>query len=351
MAMLHARVSRLWRWEFWPAWAFYPPGLLGIAWLAVRHGGVGTLTSANPGFPDGGFVGESKVDILQRLPQRWVPETFVVEAGTLAERLHRVDAAMSRLGLTYPVIFKPDVGQRGFGVRRVHSADDARSYLAQAPGRTLVQRLNPGPFEAGVFYYRFPGEVRGRIFSITDKHFPVIVGDGVRTLEELIWAHRRYRMQGRLFAARHHARRNLVLADGERYPIGVIGDHSQGTCFQDGSHLITPALEERIDQIARSVPGFFVGRFDIRYADVDRFKAGQDLCIVELNGVTSESTNLYDPRHSLGQAYRILYRQWRLIFAIGAINRRLGHAPSPMRRLMTLSIAHLTSRLPLPLAD
>lgn len=72
--------------------------------------------------------------------------------------------------------------------------------------------------------------------------------------------------------------------------------------FRDGSHLITPLLEARIDEISRCVPGFFVGRFDVRYQDVDRFKAGEDLCIVELNGATSESTDLYDPRHSLLQA-------------------------------------------------
>lgn len=124
---------------------------------------------------------------------------------------------------------------------------------------------------------------------------------------------------------RHEARRSLVLSDGARYHIGVIGDHSQGTLFRDGSHLITPQLERRIDEIARCVDGFFVGRFDIRYRDVEGFKAGEDLCIVELNGVvTSEATNLYDPAHSLARAYRILRRQWRLIFEIGAANRAWG---------------------------
>ena len=65
--------------------------------------------------------------------------------------------------------------------------------------------------------------------------------------------------------------------------------------FLDGAELITPAVEARIDEIARQVPGFFIGRFDVRYASLEAFRRGDDLAIVELNGVTSESTNIYDP--------------------------------------------------------
>lgn len=149
-ARLHARVSRLWRWEFWPPWAFYPP-MLGVGWLALRHGGFSTCTAANPAFPGGGFVGESKYDILQQLPRRWVPTTLVVEPGALDDRPRGMQSEMSRRGLEFPVILKPDVGQRGFGVRRVHSPTEARTYFGHAPGRTLVQQLYEGPFEAGVF--------------------------------------------------------------------------------------------------------------------------------------------------------------------------------------------------------
>ena len=86
-----------------------------------------------------------------------------------------------------------------------------------------------------------------------------------------------------------------VLASGERFPLAMAGNHAQGTLFRNGAHLITPALEKRIDEIARAYPGFYIGRFDIRYTDVEAFKAGRDLAIVELNGATGESTNIYDP--------------------------------------------------------
>ncbi|WP_410962843.1 hypothetical protein, partial [Salmonella sp. SAL4446] len=73
-----------------------------------------------------------------------------------------------------------------------------------------------------------------------------------------------------------------------------------------------------------------------RYTDREAFQAGRDLSIVELNGVTSESTNLYDPSWSLLAAYRTLFRQWALLYQIGDANRRRGHAAASVQELLRL---------------
>jgi len=96
------------------------------------------------------------------------------------------------------------------------------------------------------------------------------------------------------------ARRAAALAEA--------GNHCQGTLFKDGAHLITPELEARIDQLAKKLEGFYFGRIDIRYADEASFKRGEDFAVIEFNGVTSESTNLYDPDWSLWQALAVLRR-------------------------------------------
>jgi len=54
-----------------------------------------------------------------------------------------------------------------------------------------------------------------------------------------------------------------------------------------------------------------------RYAEAEAFKRGEDFAVLELNGVTSESTNLYDPSWPLPRVYRTLFAQWSLCFAIG----------------------------------
>jgi membrane protein DedA with SNARE-associated domain len=348
---LMAKVSRLWRWEFWPTWLFYLPVLPWLAWLSIRHRGVLTWTAANPGIPHGGVVGESKFAVLSQLPKRWVVPSLLVEPGEPSQRLNQVRQELEEKGWQFPLILKPDASQRGAGVRRVWDLNAIEKYLQEQPAAVIVQTYHPGPFEAGIFYYRLPDEAKGHIFSITDKHFPVLIGDGCLTLEELIWRHPRYRMQARTFLARHNAERDRVLDAGERFPLALAGNHCQGTMFRDGAHLITPELEQTIDAIARYFPGFLIGRFDVRYQDSVRFRAGQDLAIVELNGVTSESTNIYDPSWSLLSAYQTLCRQWSLLYRIGAANRERGHEPTRLLALLRLVRGYYRDLRVNPLAD
>lgn len=54
--------------------------------------------------------------------------------------------------------------------------------------------------ELGVFYYRLPGDGRGRIFGTTAKRRPVVTGDGRRSLADLILDDPRLRCQRRVFA-------------------------------------------------------------------------------------------------------------------------------------------------------
>jgi membrane protein DedA with SNARE-associated domain len=348
---LFAAVSRLWRWEFWPGWLFYLPLLPWLGFLALRYRSFTVWTAANPGIPHGGVVGESKSAILQQLPAEWTVPTVLVPAGDMSGRLTRLRGLIAERGWDFPLILKPDAGQRGAGVRRAASWAGVEHYLAGQPGDLIVQPWHPGPFEAGIFYYRLPGEAAGRIFSITDKVFPVAVGDGEATLEELVWGHPRYRMQARVFLARHDGERGRVLAAGEPFSLALAGNHCQGTLFRDGAPLWTLELEQTIDTIAQAFPGFHFGRFDVRYGDVDAFRAGRDLNVVELNGVTSESTNLYDPSWSLLRAYRMLAQQWALLFRIGHANRCRGERVTGLAALLRLVGDFCRGRGLDPLAD
>jgi len=349
-AMCRHTLARYRRWEFWPPWLFYLPVVGWVAFLAVRYRGLSAITTCNPGIPDGGVVGESKSRILAALQPQYTIPHLLLPAGE-PDRLAMAVRHMAITGWTFPVILKPDVGQRGAGVRLIGSIEQIGSYLTTMAGAVLMQPFHEGPYEAGVFYFRFPDEPRGRILSITDKHFPVVTGDGSSTLRQLIDAHPRCRLQSPLFLARHADIADTVLARGERLQLAIAGNHAQGTTFRDGAHLWTAALEHRIDAIARQYPGFFVGRFDVRYRDVGAFMAGRDLAIVELNGATAEATDVYDPENTLVAAYRALFRQWSLVFAIGAANKARGARPTSMRRMIALVWRHLTVPTALPLAD
>ena len=64
-------------------------------------------------------------------------------------------------------------------------------------------------------------------------------------------------------------------------------------------------------------------------------RAGRDFKVLELNGVTSEATQIYDPDFGgLLRAYRVLLEQWRLAFEIGAANRERGVRPASVGALI-----------------
>src|SRR5437867_9557553 len=349
-----ACVRRWTHWEFWPAWLFYVPVALYYFWLAVRYRSLSLPTAANPGMATGGFVGESKFEILDQLhatsPDS-VAEAFLLDGWTTTDRLLSLHRLSRKHAVTLPFILKPDVGQRGNGVRLIKSWRDALDYLTEVEASVVLQRYANGRHEAGIFYFRFPGKGRGQIFSITEKIFPTITGDGVRTVEQLIRADSRAALIARTYQRRFAHRRSEILSVGEVLKLVETGNHAQGCIFRDGEHLRTDALERVIDNISRKAPGFYIGRYDIRYVNEEDFKQGRNLQIIELNGATSEATSIYDPRNSLFSAYRTLFQQWRLVFAIGAINRANGQTPSSLATLWRNWRQYSAAALSYPLAD
>jgi len=328
--------QRLRRWEFWPAWLFYLPVAINYAWLAIRYRSFTLPTAANPGIPTGGFIGESKcqiLDQLRRINSKVVADAYLLDGLTSTDRLLSLHRICREHDLTLPFILKPDVGQRGNGVRLIRQMREALDYLLAVDAPVMVQRYAAGPNEVGVFYFRRPGEASGKIFSITQKVFPTITGDGIHTLEQLIRADNRASIIAKTYLRRFAHRKNEVLASGEVLKLVETGNHAQGCIFQDGAHLWSEELSEAIDDFARKIPGFYIGRFDIRYNDADKLRRGRNFDIVELNGASSEATNIYDARNSLRSAYATLARQWKLVFEIGAANRARGHCPTPLSTL------------------
>jgi len=181
--------------------------------------------------------------------------------------------------------------------------------------------------EAGIFYWRHPDQERGNIFSVTLKQIPELVGDGRRTIRELIESDPRASRVADVYLKRHASRADEVLADGEVLPLVFAGNHCQGAVFRDGTDLATPELLERIDTISRAMPGFFFGRFDILFDDLQSLLAGRDFRIIEINGAGAEATHIWDASARLSDAYATLFRQFKILYSIGAANRRRGHRP------------------------
>lgn len=355
---LLATLGRTRRHEFWPATVLYAPVMVRLLATAARHRGLLTFTCVNPVIgAGGGVVGESKHRIQSGLEGlgEGVMQTVLLEPGETETRLESLEQAMDsgRLPGGYPLVLKPDAGQRGYAVKVVRSPDDARDYLARMTRPVIAQQYHPGPFEIGVLWVREadpdaakPGRT-GRVFSVTAKEFPRFKGDGRHTIEQLIYRHPRYRMQADVLLDRMAGRRLEIPEAGETVSLGNIGNHVQGALFRDGMHLMTPELEAWIDRAASTFRGsepaeatrpegdngLDFGRFDIRARSLEDFASARDLGIVELNGTTAESTNIYDPDRSVWWTWGVLLDQWQALFRLGARRRKLGVRPMGLAEL------------------
>ncbi len=340
--LLYGSWRRLVGWEFWPMWAVYAPVIAQIVWLAIRYRSVSLPFSVNPCMPASGLVFESKIQILSHLEKAGVPiarfEAIELELP-IEEKLVRLARFMERLELEYPVVLKPDVGQRGQGVVIARSEADARAFFAQQQEDTIAQEYIGGT-EYGVFYQRFASRENGEVTSITDKRTTWVVGDGRSTLEELILRDDRAVCMAAYFFGEYESELESVPADGEKFMLASIGTHSRGAVFLDGAELITPELSAEVDRFSRVVEGFHFGRYDLRLPSEEALKRGEGIRVIELNGITSEPTNMYDPRHGPIFGWSSLMRQWRAIFALAKENQLAGHELVSKRYLLRLAVGH-----------
>ncbi len=342
--LLLSRWRRVTRWEFWPRWAFYPPIALYIGWLALKHRSLTIFTAVNPAIPGGGFVGESKAQILAGLghaPDR-VARWRLLPSALPPVRVAALEAFMAEAGLDWPVVLKPDVGERGGGVAIVRSAEQARRYLEGTAEAILAQEFVPG-VEFGVFYYRIPGQPRGQIFAITDKRFPSVTGTGRATLEELILQDDRAVSMAPFFLSLHAARLDEIPPAGLTIPLVELGTHSRGSAFFDGEWVRTPELEAAIDGLSRGYDGFWFGRYDLKAPTAEALRQGRDFKVLELNGATAEATSIYDPKNRLRDAYRTLAKQWSILFQIAEKNVAAGAKPATVSELVRLIDTHRRS--------
>jgi hypothetical protein len=237
-------------------------------------------------------------------------------------------------------VLKPDTGERGDGVQIVRSGQQLERSLSAMTQSMILQRYAAG-LEFGIFYARMPGSQRGVILSITEKQMPSLVGDGARTVEQLVLDDKRAVCLARTYLKRLDG--NRVPAPGERVPLAELGSHCKGAIFLDGAKHHTAALDAAADTAARSFRGFYFGRFDVRTPSEEALRRGE-FTVIELNGVAGEPAHIYDPAVSLRQAYSALLGHWRLAYEVGACNRSLGRRPMALGEFARMICRHLTGR-------
>jgi hypothetical protein len=307
-------------WEYWPFGIVQFPVIIYYLWLSLRARSFLFFSASNPGIAMGGMFGESKYDVIKKIPTQYIPKTILVNAPVTTDQVLQI---LHQHNLHLPLVFKPELGERGFMVRRIFRREDIDRYLEEMRFNFLVQELIDEPLEFGIFYTRFPGQEKGKVTSVVAKEMLSVTGDGRTTLRELILQKDRARLQWDKLKITFSGSLDNVIATGEKIELVSIGNHALGTKFLDGSYLINSRLSAAFDEISKQIDGFYFGRFDLRCGSVDDLYSGR-IKIMELNGCGAEPAHIYQPGYSLLRAIGVLLEHWRNIFLISRANAARG---------------------------
>ena len=314
----------------WTAWEFFPWWLANVPvygfwlWFAARARHLVFFSNVNPSIPLGGAMGESKYDILTLLTPDVLPKTVFVRAG---ESVEHTLSAVENAGIGYPLIAKPDVGERGFLVKKIASPAELKEHLTRYPVNFIIQEFLSMPVEMTVLFHRFPDNRRFGITSVCVKEFLSVAGDGRASVRELMKRDLRAELQLQRFEQETPDLLQHAPAEGEVILLEPIGNHCRGTKFLNGNHLIDQALLKAFEPVCTRLQGVLYGRFDLKCENVEALRRGE-FKVMELNGVLGEPAHVYDPAFGMWRAYRDFYRHWRILFDLSQAQRRRGVEPT-----------------------
>lgn len=316
---------KLKHWEYWPSFMFYVPNVPLAVYLALKAKNLVFYSAVNPGMYNSGNGMESKFDTLKLIPKHLRPKSvLVVENMPFTD----VKNLLIQQEIAYPLIAKPDIGFRGLLVKKIDNEQQLKAYLNRYSIKIIIQEYIDLPNECGIFYYRLPNQQKGCITSITLKEFLKVKGDGVHSIRELISKDKRATLYTDLLKGLHGDALESVLSKNDFYILNTIGNHCKGTRFVDGNRLITRQLENSLDQINKQIDGWYYGRIDIKYTDFADIEAGKDFNILEINGIISEPTHIYDATsQNYFKAVKTIANHWKIIYKIGTINHTILHFP------------------------
>lgn len=314
-------IHKLFHWEYWPFQIVYVPIYFLWVYFALKARTIFFFNACNPTMKNGGFIMDSKKEIYDLIPQNYYPKTeFIIEKLDFDVVLKLLNNSEIKI----PFIAKPDIGLRGSAVKKINSIDELFAYHCKANFDYLVQSFIPYEHEVGIFYVRFPNEKKGKITGIVSKEFLIVEGNGSSNIEDLIVQNPRYALQLVNLKAEYGERLKEILPTGEKLNLVPYGNHARGAKFVDSSFLISEKLTNVIDEMCLQIPEFYFGRMDLMYNNWKELEEGKNFSIVELNGAASEPTHIYDPKHSIFFAWKVLAQHITYMYKISVVNYKRG---------------------------
>lgn len=264
---------------------------------------------------------ESKKEIYDLIPESWIPKTiFASSENHFKEILIRFKSQE----IEFPIIVKPNIGLKGLGVVEIKNLVELENYHKNNDYDFLIQEKINYQNEVGIFYHRFPDQKSGKITGMVKKEFLSVKGNGRKTLRELVMENPRSAFQIKAIEQKMGSEMQKKIPENEKIILIPFGSHTRGAKFIDISNEVSEKLEQKIDEICTKVNGFYFGRLDVMFENLELLQEGKNLKIIEINGAKSEPTHMYDPKHSLFFAWKEIAKHWRIMAEISRKNHEKG---------------------------
>jgi hypothetical protein len=323
-------------WEYWPVWLVYFPVGFYFLYLSIKARSFFFFSASNPTIENGGMFFSSKWKIFQLVPKEYYPTTIFIDNN---ENISSIKDRMQKSGIVFPVIAKPDRGERGWGVKKIENIAELENYRKAMNITFLVQSYINYPIEISVFYYRHPLAKKGIVTSVTYKKLLTITGDGVSTIEKLILDNDRCFLQYDKLKMQSQIDFAKILNIGEQEVLVPYGNHVLGATFLNYNHIIDEQLTATIDNISKRIDGLYYGRYDLRCKSIEDLKKGINFSILEVNGTAAEAAHIYEPGYSFFKAQLEIAKHFKMMYEAAIENKKRGNAYisfNAFRNILTL---------------
>ena len=243
---------------YWVSKLFYFQSMWYWFIYSLKFQSITFFSAINPAVHLGGMLDERKSDIYKLVPKQYLPKTISVSVPSdeLAE-----DIISSRIG--FPMIIKPDVGLKGYLVKKVDNANELVESLRDYQGReVLFQEFLTHDREFSLLYYHMPSSGKYGISSFIEKKLPFVIGDGTSSLGQLIDKKFNPFLKKEYILKKKKDEIHTVVAKGEKIIIDHVGNYSRGSKFYSLNHEIDNHLIDAAHHFFSNVKGLNFGRMD-----------------------------------------------------------------------------------------
>lgn len=293
---------------YWVAKLFYFQSVWYWIIYSVRFQSITFFSAINPAVHLGGMLDERKSDIYKLVPPRYLPKTV----ATLAHACD-IEELLKTTDLEFPLIVKPNIGLKGFMVKKVDSISELEEILKEYDEReVLLQEFLTHEREFSLLYYQMPNSGEYGISSFIEKKLPCVIGDGKLSLMDLIDKKLNPFLKKEYILRKKKHDLNSVVVKGEKVIIDHVGNYSRGSKFYSLNNQIDEELIESAHRFFSNLDGLFFGRVDLKANSIDDVRKG-NFKIIEINGAKAEPLHIYDPNVSFGQIFKAISFHWNIV--------------------------------------